>query len=221
MVSIIASIQAVIFYFALAAAIVFLLLIPLGLAHPKIFFGILGKNTSRLKLFVILLVAFLATAGLAIMTEPDDIRTSNNQMVETAKVGYYKVVKVIDGDTIKVEIKGKTETVRLIGIDAPETPKGCFAQEAKAKASKILAGEQVKLKADKSQKNRDIYGRLLRYVLLEDGTNLNRLLIAGGYAKEFTFKTGYSYQAKFKKSQKQAMKNHRGLWSPGVCDTKN
>lgn len=190
-----------------------LAMVLLGLAMPKIFANILGKDISRLKLFLILLTLFIATTAVAIISEPSDLPASNGHEDKTARPGYFRVARVVDGDTIKVEIEGKIETVRLIGIDAPETPKECFSQEAKVRMSELSEGKQVKLKADASQNNRGEYGRLLRYVLAEDGTNLNKLMIAEGYAREFTYKTPYQLQDKFKKSQAEAKNDKLGLWS--------
>lgn len=80
-----------------------------------------------------------------------------------------KVTSVIDGDTIIVVIDGRYEKVRLLGINAPEMsdtrPKvKCFARNAKKKTEETLIGLTVTLVADKSQANRDRYGRLLRYL---------------------------------------------------------
>ncbi len=85
-----------------------------------------------------------------------------------------KVVKVIDGDTVDVEIDGKVVRLRLIGINTPETkdprrPVQCFGREASAQAKKLLEGKTVHLERDKSQQNRDKYSRLFRYVWTEDG----------------------------------------------------
>jgi hypothetical protein len=84
------------------------------------------------------------------------------------------VVEVVDGDTIKVSVDGAVETIRLIGIDTPETkdprkPVQCFRWEASAKAEELLAGRRVRLEADDTQDDRDKYGRLLRYVWRDDG----------------------------------------------------
>lgn len=124
---------------------------------------------------------------------------------------------VVDGDTIKVNIDGKVESVRLIGIDAPELPEGCFARESRSKVQETLLRQQVRLEADKSQKNRDQYGRLLRYIFLADGTNFNRLMISQGFAKEFTFIAPYKFQAEFKKAQIKAKEDQLGLWSAKTC----
>ena len=87
----------------------------------------------------------------------------------TAGGEVFDVESVVDGDTIKVSMNGKVETLRLIGIDTPETkdprkPVQCFGAEASRKATELLAGQKVRLEADASQGERDKYGRLLRYV---------------------------------------------------------
>lgn len=136
----------------------------------------------------------------------------------------YKVVKVIDGDTISININGKNEVVRLIGINSPETqdprkPVECFGKEASEKAKEVLTGKSVKLENDPTQGDRDKYNRLLRYVFLENGTNFNKLMIEEGYAYEYTYNTPYKYQNEFKQAQKDAEANQKGLWAEGVCIT--
>jgi micrococcal nuclease len=137
-----------------------------------------------------------------------------------------KVTKVVDGDTIDVEIDGKVERVRLIGIDTPETvdprkPVECFGKEASDRAKKVLGGQSVKLEADATQDERDKYGRLLRYVFLADGTNFNEQMIRDGYAHEYTYHLPYKYQTEFKTAEKEAKAAKRGLWADGACATKS
>jgi len=133
-----------------------------------------------------------------------------------------KVVSVVDGDTFKVSIDGKTKTVRLIGVDTPETvdPRKevqCFGKEASDKTKEILTDKTVRLEIDQTQGEQDKYGRLLRYVFLEDGTFFNNLLIEQGYAHEYTYDTPYKYQSDFKASEKSAREAQRGLWNPTTC----
>jgi micrococcal nuclease len=134
-----------------------------------------------------------------------------------------RVAKVIDGDTIKVFIGDKEETVRLIGIDAPETvdPEKsvqCFGKEAGDKAKNILTNKVVNLVSDSTQGERDKYGRLLRYVFL-NGVNFDELMITDGYAREYTYKNNpYKYSEEFKTAQKQARENKVGLWADGACN---
>ncbi|MBI4097443.1 MAG: thermonuclease family protein [Candidatus Levybacteria bacterium] len=134
----------------------------------------------------------------------------------------YKVIKVVDGDTIDINIEGKTERLRLIGIDTPETvdPRKsvqCFGREASGKAKELLGSQFVILESDESQGERDKYKRLLRYVFLPDGTNFNLFMIAEGYAHEYTYDEPYKYQAEFKQAEIDARNQNKGLWSPSTC----
>jgi len=133
----------------------------------------------------------------------------------------YKVVRVVDGDTLDVSIEGRTERIRLIGINTPETvdPRKlveCFGIEASNKAKELLTGKEVSLEADLSQGERDTYGRLLRYIFLENGTNFNLQIIKEGFAYEYTYDAPYKYQREFKQAQKEASENKVGLWGK-VC----
>lgn len=135
---------------------------------------------------------------------------------------FFDVVSVTDGDTLKVNINGQIETLRLIGIDTPETvdprtPVQCFGKEASDKAKKTLDGKKVRVEADDSQGERDKYNRLLRYLYLEDGTFFNKMMIEDGYAHEYTYGAPYKHQEDFKAAQAIARENKRGLWGD-VCN---
>lgn len=137
----------------------------------------------------------------------------------------YRVLKVVDGDTIDVLIEGKSERLRLIGINTPETvdPRKeveCFGHEASNKAKEILTNQYVVLENDISQSERDKYGRLLRYVFLPDGTNYNLFMIEEGFAYEYTYDSVYKYQMEFKLAQEYAQNNQKGLWSNTTCSGK-
>ena len=134
----------------------------------------------------------------------------------------YPVVKVVDGDTLDVNISGEVKRLRLIGIDTPETvdprkPVQCFGKEASNKAKELLIGKSVGLEKDDSQGDLDKYDRLLRYVFLPDGTNFNLFMISEGYAHEYTYDEAYKYQAEFRAAQQEAENSQRGLWSPETC----
>jgi len=135
----------------------------------------------------------------------------------------YSVSSVVDGDTVKVNINGTVATLRLIGINTPETvdprtPVQCFGKEASDRAKALLSGKKVRLEADSTQGELDKYSRLLRYVYLEDGTFFNEKMISDGYAYEYTYNSPYKYQSQFKAAQADAKKNLRGLWSPSTCN---
>ncbi|MCX6796553.1 MAG: thermonuclease family protein [Candidatus Falkowbacteria bacterium] len=135
---------------------------------------------------------------------------------------YFQVTRVVDGDTIDVNLDNKIERIRLIGINTPEVvdprrPVECFGQEASANAKKILSGQKIRIEADSSQDDRDKYGRLLRYVWRADGLFYNLEAIKQGYAYEYTYNLPYQYQAEFKAAQKFAEENQLGLWAESAC----
>lgn len=123
--------------------------------------------------------------------------------ISNIEFDWMEVVKVVDGDTIKVKINDKIESVRLIGIDAPElsdsSQKGLKAIEAKEFLINLIGNEKVRLEADETQDDRDVYDRLLRYVFLENGKMVNEEMIKENLAEEYTFKMKYKYQEEFKK----------------------
>lgn len=135
----------------------------------------------------------------------------------------YQVLDVVDGDTFKASVNGTNQTVRLIGVDTPETkdPRKlvqCFGSEASAQSTALMKSKNVRLEADKTQSDKDKYGRLLRYAYLEDGTLINKKLIELGYAHEYTYEVPYKFQADFKQAETKARSSAVGLWSPSTCN---
>lgn len=131
--------------------------------------------------------------------------------------GYYAVTHVVDGDTIDVNMNGTTERIRMIGVDTPETkkpdsPVQCYGPEASDFAKKTLAGKSVRLDADPQNDNRDRYGRLLRYVYLQDGTLFEEALISKGYAFAY-LSFAFSKKADFAAWQAKAQASKAGLWA--------
>lgn len=124
------------------------------------------------------------------------------------QVNLFKVRRVIDGDTIEIEDGRK---VRYIGIDTPEstTILECFGKEANAKNSELVLGQEVRLEKDISET--DKYGRLLRYVYVNN-IFINELLIEEGYANFSSYPPDIKYQNIFLESEREAMENGRGLW---------
>ncbi|MES2953564.1 MAG: thermonuclease family protein [Patescibacteria group bacterium] len=138
------------------------------------------------------------------------------------QTGLSLVTKVVDGDTVKLLLGTTTETVRLIGIDTPETvdprkPVQCFGKEASEKMKQLVLGKYVRVEVDETQGERDKYGRMLVYLFLADGIFVNKLMVEEGYAHEYTYRLPYRYQAEFKKAEEDAREAKRGLWNPDVC----
>ena len=160
----------------------------------------------------------IATATVAPVFVPNP--TNSNIPVNTIKA---QVLRVVDGDTIHVLLNNKDVTIRMIGIDTPETvdprkPVQCFGKEASNHAHQLLDGATVYLEQDTSQGDYDKYNRLLRYIWMSDGRLFNQVMIAEGYAFEYTYNLPYNYQTQFKSAQRNAQDQQLGLWSPNTCN---
>ena len=128
------------------------------------------------------------------------------------------VERVVDGDTIDVELDGRHERVRLIGIDTPETkrpdtPVECWGPEASERTEALLPpGTPVRLERDVV--GRDDYGRLLAYVhRADDGLFVNDDLVRGGFAVPFPFEPNTTFADRFVASARSAEAADVGLWS--------
>jgi micrococcal nuclease len=126
-----------------------------------------------------------------------------------------RVVRVVDGDTIQVQLGGRREKVRYIGVDTPEsvkpgTPVQCFAKAASAANARLVAGRRVRLELDAEE--RDRYGRLLAYVHV-GRVFVNAELVRRGYAVPLTIPPNVRYVERFRALARDAREHGRGLWS--------
>ncbi len=133
---------------------------------------------------------------------------------------WVRVARVIDGDTIELE---SGEKVRYIGINTPESvdPRRkveCFGKEATAFNKHLVEGRTVRLEKDVT--DRDKYGRLLRFVFLEDKTFVNEVLVREGYAYVSPYPPDISKKDSFHEAETDARTNERGLWRSDICDGK-
>ena len=131
--------------------------------------------------------------------------------------GTATIVRVIDGDTIVVTFGDSEESVRLIGIDTPETkhptaPVECFGPEAAEHTSELLPpGEEVRLERDAEQ--RDRYGRLLAYVYRRsDGLFVNLELVADGFAEPAAYPPNVAHSADMSTAASSARAAGVGMW---------
>lgn len=141
------------------------------------------------------------------------------QTLEKTQPGLYRVSKFIDGDTIIVDMDGKDQTIRFIGVDTPEEfdsrkPVQCFAKAAAQHTKDLIGNDGVRLESDAQSDNRDRYDRLLRYIYTPGGTLVNYQIVADGYG--FTT-TGFPFtkMATFRAAQATAREQNKGLW--GDC----
>lgn len=136
------------------------------------------------------------------------------------------VIRVIDGDTFELENK---ERVRMLGIDTPEKYESNkldadaqrsgkdkktiqkLGELASDFTKKLIEGKKVTLVPEDNYDDKDVYGRLLRYVYLEDGTFVNKRIVEEGYANAYR-KYKISKLDEFINSENEAREKHRGLW---------
>jgi micrococcal nuclease len=129
----------------------------------------------------------------------------------------WTVVGVVDGDTIEVARGAETVTVRLLGIDTPEThhptkPVECFGPEAATYTDEQLLGRSVQLETDIEE--RDRYGRRLAYVNV-DGERFNDELLRHGYARLLVIEPNHTHARAMLREELDAKRSGRGLW--GEC----
>ena len=165
----------------------------------------------------LILVALLLAAGAAGATAGGALESGEQTAAGDRDAASGRVVKVVDGDTIHVQVAATREKVRYIGVDTPETKhpaKGvqCYGQKAADFNARLVAGEQVRLVRDVQE--RDRYGRLLAYVYrVRDGLFVNAELARLGYAQPLAIAPDVRFADRFAQLARQARAEGRGLWS--------
>ena len=161
------------------------------------------------------LLGFLLLLAVAVYTATAGDDSGGSSQGGQGSVG--RVVRVVDGDTIHVQVAGREETVRYIGVDTPESvkpgaPVECFAKRASAFNHRFVDGEKVRLVRDAEA--RDRYGRLLAYVYrVRDKRFVNASLVRRGYAVALTIPPNVAHARQFRDLASAARRAGRGLWS--------
>jgi micrococcal nuclease len=156
------------------------------------------------KVWLTLSSILLILAGCSLLQSPEKNRIP------------VQVLDVVDGDTIKVEVDGKSETVRFLLVDTPESvhpnkPVQPFSKEASKHTEGMLSGSDVELELGIGE--RDKYGRLLAYVYADD-KSVQKSLLEKGFARvAYVFEPNIKYVDDYEKIQKQAQKEGIGIWS--------
>lgn len=177
---------------------------------------------------VVLLVIISTSTVLFLHNAPDGklllaiVQWKNDVFEQTRdnNQGAFLVKRVVDGDTIELD---NGEKVRYIGINTPESvdprrPVECFGKEASAYNKELVEGKKVRLERNISE--RDKYGRLLRFVYLEDGVMVNEVLVRDGYAFVATYPPDVAKQGIFREEEQSARNEKKGLWSEATCNGK-
>jgi micrococcal nuclease len=125
------------------------------------------------------------------------------------------VARIVDGDTVEIEtLAGDRETVRLIGINTPESGE-CFSEEATVALGALLSDEVITMTSDVS--DRDQYGRLLRYLWLDRGVFVNEIMVRGGFAQARDYPPDSSYATEILAAQGSAQFDAVGIWADNAC----
>lgn len=173
------------------------------------------KNLRKNSLLIFLGICLIFIGFLIVSSKKVEVIQPENSSAipittATPSATFAKVIRVIDGDTIVIEGGQK---VRYIGINTPEVETSeCFATEASQINNNLVLGKVVKLEKDISET--DKYGRLLRYVYLNDEM-INDELVKEGSARIETVPPDVEFRNQFLESQKYAKENNLGLW--GRC----
>jgi micrococcal nuclease len=125
-----------------------------------------------------------------------------------------RVVRVVDGDTVEIDLDGKRDDLRLIGVDTPETvkpgtPVQCYGPRASAFTHRLLDGRTVRIVF--GEERRDVYDRLLGYVHLGDRM-VNAILVRRGLARTLTIPPNDRFAPLFRRLELRAARSGRGLW---------
>ncbi len=180
------------------------------------------RRHVRLRLLTVAAVGAFACPGCSgLPGTADDAgggAPGDHTPASTVVVANATVDRVVDGDTVVVDIDGQRETVRLIGIDTPETvkpnsPVECFGPEASA-ATKALLPEGTPVRLERDVEARDDYDRLLVYLHRSiDGLFVNLELVRTGYATLLTFPPNVAHVDDFVAAAETARAEGLGLWS--------
>lgn len=162
-----------------------------------------GRRMARSRAVVV--VTVLAAASVAGWWVGDQRRAAD---------AAYRVVDVVDGDTIVVARGSTRDTIRLLGIDTPEThhpTKGvqCYGPEASAYTTRRLLGRSVRLEDD--VETHDVYGRHLAYVYV-DGERFEDELLRLGYARLLVIEPNVDHARTMLDEELRARRRHTGLW---------
>lgn len=125
------------------------------------------------------------------------------------------IEKVIDGDSIEVNIGGKREQVRFIGIDAPELSQKPWGKRSKKFLEDLISASGWQVRIEYDVEKRDKYDRILAYLWSRDNKLINEEILGNGYAVLYTFPPNVKHVDRLRSAQVIARENKRGIWGRG------
>ena len=172
------------------------------------------RKAKRIVVTFVAVLALVTTYG-----QQQGWFSAAEQTASERQPGLYNISRFVDGDTIIVDMDGHDESIRMIGIDTPEThkpnsPVQCYGPAASAFTKNLIGSSKVRLASDPKSQNRDRYNRLLRHVYLVDGRLVAEEVIKGGYGFAYT-QFPFTKSDQFVKAEAAAKAANKGLW--GNC----
>ena len=155
-----------------------------------------------------ILIASIVIVGIVISQVQYPVEDFSNDRA-------YQVLRIIDGDTVEINYDGQAVSIRLIGVDTPETvhpsqPVEAYGREASSFTKNLLLGESIYLRFD--TENQDRYGRLLAYLYrAPDGLFVNLEVARQGYGHAYT-QFPFKHMELFRHYENQARTAGKGLW---------
>ena len=165
------------------------------------------RHKSRTGLFL----AVLTLGALAACTSDGD---SSHVSSAGPAEGYWRATEVVDGDTLHVVGPDGELTVRVLGINTPESGE-CFSDEATDALDDLVDGVDLILVTD--QTDLDQFERSLRYVETADGIDVGAELVRGGYAISRRYEPDVARDARYSELQDAAQRDRVGLWASDAC----
>jgi len=165
-------------------------------------------RTKQMKIvsIAILSLIFLLYGWMA-ENAPEGKKTDENNSV------YIK--RVIDGDSVEANIRGKREQIRFIGIDAPELGQKPWGKRSKKFLEDLISASGWQVRIEYDIEKRDKYDRILAYLWSRNNKLINEEMLVNGYAVLFTFPPNVKHVDRLKAAQTIARENKRGIWGRG------
>jgi len=164
-----------------------------------------------------LMAAAIAVAGLLAAcpsSENGGDRAAPSTVADTGSGDVWRASEVVDGDTLKVVGPDGEVTVRVLGINTPETDE-CFSSQATEALEQLVMDVDLVLVSDTT--DIDQFGRSLRYIETVGGLDLGAELVAGGYAISRRYEPDVARDSRYSVLQDEAQRDRLGLWAPDAC----
>ena len=164
------------------------------------------KKQLRIILIAVLSLIFLLFGCMA-RNAPEGKKPDENTSVY--------IEKVIDGDSVEANIRGKREQIRFIGIDAPELAQKPWGKRSRKFLEDLISASGWQVRIEYDVEKRDTYDRILAYLWSRDNKLINEEMLVNGYAVLFTFPPNVKHVDRLSAAQVIARENKRGIWGRG------